>query len=88
MSYEIERPRGYYICLVVILLPIITILIIPLFTYGFAQLPYALLMIGVVVIPLLGCGLNLRGRPLFQFSYHGEPFIDEVMNILEDEQVT
>ena len=70
------------------LLPIITILILPLFTYGFTQLPYALLMIGVVIIPLLGCGLDLRGRPLFQSPYHGEPFIDEVMNVLEDEQVT
>jgi len=70
------------------LLPIIVILTLPLLTSGMSQLPYALLMIAVVVIPLLGCGLDFRGRPMFQFSYHGEPFVDEVMNIREDEQVT
>jgi hypothetical protein len=69
------------------LLPIIAILVIPLFTSGLSQLPYALLMIAVVIIPLLSCGLEFRGRPLFQFSYHGEPFVDEVMNILDDEQI-
>jgi len=44
-------------------------------------------MIAVVVVPFLGCGLNLRGRPLFQFSYHGTPFVEEVMNIQDDEKV-
>jgi len=69
------------------LLPIIGILALPLFSSGLAQLPYAILMIAVVVIPILGCGFDFRGRPLFQFSYHGEPFMDEVMNILDDEQI-
>jgi hypothetical protein len=69
------------------LLPIIGILTLPLFTVGLNQLPYALLMIAVVIIPILGCGLEFRGRPLFQFSYHGEPFVDEVMNITDDEQI-
>jgi hypothetical protein len=88
MSYEREKTRGYYFCLGVMLSPIITILLIPLFSSGLSQLPYAVLMIVIVVVPLLGCGFDLRGRPLFQSHYHGEPFIDEVMNILEDEQVT
>jgi phosphoglycerol transferase MdoB-like AlkP superfamily enzyme len=69
------------------LLPIIGILVLPLFSYGLSQLPYALLMIAVVVIPLLVCGFDFKGRPLFQFSYHGEPFVDEVMNIRDDEQI-
>jgi hypothetical protein len=69
------------------LLPIVGILSLPLLSSGLSQLPYALLMIAVVVIPILGCGLDFRGRPLFQFSYHGEPFVDEVMNILDDEQI-
>jgi hypothetical protein len=69
------------------LLPIIAILVLPLFSSGIAQLPYALLMIALVVIPLLSCGLEFRGRPLFQFSYHGEPFVEEVMNIQDDEQI-
>ena len=87
MSQDREKPSGYYECLVIMLLPIIGILSLPLLSSGLAQLPYALLMIAVVVIPLLGCGLDFRGRPMFQFSYHGEPFVDEVMNIREDEQI-
>jgi len=87
MSQEREKPAGYYLCIIIILIPIIGILSIPLFYSGLSQLPYALLMIAVVVLPLLGCGLDLRGRPLFQFSYHGEPFVDEVMNIQDDEQI-
>jgi len=85
MSQDRERPSGYYLCLIIMLLPIIGILALPLFIFGLSQLPYALLMIAVVIIPILGCGLDFRGRPLFQFSYHGEPFVDEVMNIQEDE---
>ena len=88
MSQDRERPSGYYACIVTMLLPIIGILVLPLFISGLEQLPYALLMIAVVVIPLLSCGLDFRGRPLFQFSYHGEPFVDEVMNIQDDEQIT
>jgi len=70
------------------LFPIIGILSLPLFSSGLSQLPYALLMIAIVVIPLLGCGIDFRGRPLFQSPYHGEPFIGEVMDILEDGHVT
>jgi hypothetical protein len=88
MDRETERPSGYYACLTVMLFPIVGILLIPIFTTGLAQLPYALLMIFVVVIPLLGCGFDFRGRPLFQFSYHGEPFVEEVMSIQDDEKVT
>ncbi|MGY5873728.1 MAG: hypothetical protein RTV72_15885 [Candidatus Thorarchaeota archaeon] len=88
MGQDRERPSGYYLCLVIMLLPIIGILVLPLFSSGLSQLTYALLMIAVVVITILSCGLDFKGKPLFQFSYHGEPFIDEVMNITEDEQIT
>ena len=87
MSQDRERPQGYYACLGIMLAPIIAILVIPLFTSGLTQLPYALLMLAIVIIPILSCGLEFRGRPLFQFSYHGEPFIDEVMNISDDEKL-
>ncbi|TFG95229.1 hypothetical protein E4H12_13690 [Candidatus Thorarchaeota archaeon] len=87
MSLDRERPPGYYACLIIMLLPIIGILLLPLLSSGLTQLPYALLLIAFVVIPILGCGIDFRGRPLFQFSYHGTPFVDEVMNIQEDEQI-
>ena len=86
MSQDREKPSGYYACLAIMLLPIVGILLLPLLTAGLSQLPYALLMIAVVIIPLLSCGFDFKGRPLFQFSYHGTPFVDEVMNIQEDEQ--
>ena len=79
MNPDRERPSGYYACLILMLLPIVGILLL--------QLPYALLMIAFVVIPLLGCGLDFKGSPLFQSPYHGEPFIDEVMNIHENERI-
>lgn len=81
-----ERPQGYYACLALALLPIVIILLLPVFTMGFNQLPYALLMCAFVVLPLLSCGLHLRGRPLFQFHYHGTPFDEEVMDLFEDER--
>jgi hypothetical protein len=70
------------------LLPILTILMLPVVTMGLNELPYALLMSALVILPLLSCGRQLRGRPLFQSSYHGTPFIEEVMDISEDERVS
>ena len=81
-----DHPRGYYACLVMILLPIIFILVLPVVTMGLEQLPYTLLMSALVILPLLSCGRQLRGRPLFQFHYHGTPFDEEVMNPSEDEK--
>ncbi|MDH4214504.1 MAG: hypothetical protein OEV85_11325 [Candidatus Thorarchaeota archaeon] len=80
-----EHPRGYYACLVIALLPILIILMLPVFITGPDQLPYALVMIAFVILPLLSCGRQVRGRPLFQFHYHGTPFEEEVMNLAEDE---
>jgi hypothetical protein len=83
-----EHPRGYYACLVVMLSPIIIILMLPVAIFGIDQLPYAFLMCAFVVLPLLSCGRQIRGRPLFQSSYHGTPFVEEVMDISEDENVS
>ncbi len=83
-----EHPRGYYACLLMMLLPILTILMLPVVTMGIDQLPYALLMSTFVILPLLSCGRQLKGRPLFQSSYHGTPFIEEVMDISEDARVS
>jgi len=81
-----EHPRGYYACLVMALLPILIILMLPVVIMGVNQLPYALLMSAFVILPLLSCGRRARGRPLFQFHYHGTPFEEEVMNLSEDEK--
>jgi hypothetical protein len=69
------------------LMPILIILMLPVVIMGLDQLPSALLMSAFVVLPLLSCGRQMRGRPLFQSSYHGTPFVEEVMNISEDERV-
>jgi len=82
-----ERPRGYYACLVIMLLPILIILLLPLLSLGISGLPWALLMIAFVVLPLVSCGTGFKGRGVFQFHYHGEPFEAEVMDITEDERI-
>ncbi len=82
-----EKPRGYYLVLFIMLLPILIILLLPLPSIGISGLPYAILMVAFVILPLLSCGTGFKGRGLFQFHYHGEPFEDEVMDIREDERI-
>jgi hypothetical protein len=82
-----EHPRGYYACLVTMLSPIVFILMLPVAIFGLDQIPYAIIMSAFVILPLLSCGRQVRGRPLFQSSYHGTPFEEEVMNPSEDEKV-
>jgi hypothetical protein len=31
--------------------------------------------------------MGFKGRPLFQFHYHGTPFEDEIMDLTEDERI-
>ncbi|MFX1417060.1 MAG: hypothetical protein ACFFC0_09615 [Promethearchaeota archaeon] len=81
---ESDRHPGYLACVILALLPIVGLLLWPVTFSGLSSLPWAILMIAVVVLPLLGCGLGMRGRPLFQFHYHGEPFKEEVMDISDD----
>ncbi|MFX0045212.1 MAG: hypothetical protein ACFE8Z_05150 [Candidatus Hermodarchaeota archaeon] len=81
-----ERHSGYLACIILALLPIVGILLWPVTFSGPSSLPWAILMIAVVVLPLFSCGLGLRGRPLFQFHYHGEPFKEEVMDISDDHE--
>ncbi|NHJ12692.1 MAG: hypothetical protein EAX95_03410 [Candidatus Thorarchaeota archaeon] len=82
-----ERPTGYYACILVLLSPLCFIILYPLTFTGLQALPWALLMLAVVILPILSCGLEFKGRPLFQFHYHGEPFEDEVMNPTEDDRI-
>ncbi len=81
-----EHTKAYYLCLFVMTLPIVTILFLPLLSTGIGQLPLALLMCFFVLFPMVSCGLQFKGRPLFQFHYHGEPFVEEVMNVKDDEK--
>lgn len=81
-----ERPAGYYVCLAVMTLPVILIIFLPVFLGGnFFDFLGASLLTAFVLIPLFSCGLRFKGRPLFQFHYHGEPFEDEVMSLKDDE---
>ncbi|MFX0107659.1 MAG: hypothetical protein ACFE7R_05210 [Candidatus Hodarchaeota archaeon] len=84
-STESERPRGYLACIILILTPIVFIILWPVTYLGISSLPWALLLLFVVVVPLFSCGTRFRGRPLFQFHYHGEPFEEEIMSLVDDE---
>ena len=82
-----EHTKAYYLCIFVMMLPIITIILLPLLSTGLGQLPWALLMCAFVLLPLVSCGTRFKGRPLFQSAYHGTPFQEEVMDLTEDERV-
>ena len=81
-----HRSTGYYVCLTVMTLPILLILFIPAVAGG-TQIDFvgAAFLSAFVLVPLFSCGVRFRGRPLFQFHYHGEPFEDEVMSLRDDE---
>ncbi|MFQ5834274.1 MAG: hypothetical protein ACE5H4_16340 [Candidatus Thorarchaeota archaeon] len=84
---EDERHRGYLLCILLILSPIVGILVWPVTFSGLSSLPWAILLVAIVVLPLFSCGIGFKGRPLFQFHYHGTPFKDEVMDLSEDEEL-
>lgn len=83
-----ERSYGFYITVIVTVGLIAGIFLWPL-TYSpiisVLDIPSIVVFISIMMITLIGCGLPDRGRPHFQFHYHGEEspvmseMIEEVM---------
>jgi hypothetical protein len=70
-------------------LPVVLIIFLPAILSGsLSDFFWASALSIFVLVPLFGCGMRFRGRPLFQFHYHGEPFEDEVMSLKDDELQT
>ena len=81
-----ERSYGFYITSFLAFMIISGIFLWPL-TFSTAisvmDMPSIIVFISVMMFSLLGCGLPERGRPHFQFHYHGEEF--PVMGELREE---
>jgi hypothetical protein len=84
-----ERSYGFYITGVVIVCIIAGMFLLPLTfspVLSVIEIPSIIVFISIMMVTLLGCGLPDRGRPHFQFHYHGEEFPvmseirEEVMN--------
>ncbi|MHA2025306.1 MAG: hypothetical protein ACW98U_05325 [Candidatus Thorarchaeota archaeon] len=84
-----ERSVGFYLVSIVTVGLIAGIFLWPLTfspVISVLDLPSIIVFISIMMIALLGCGLPDRGRPHFQFHYHGEEFPvmsemrEEVMN--------
>ncbi|MFW9814041.1 MAG: hypothetical protein ACFFF9_16380 [Candidatus Thorarchaeota archaeon] len=84
-----ERSYGFYVTGFVIICLIAGIFLWPL-TFSpiisVMDLPSIIVFISIMMITLLGCGLPDRGRPHFQFHYHGEefPVMDEMREEIMD----
>ncbi|MBY8996756.1 MAG: hypothetical protein KGD60_03420 [Candidatus Thorarchaeota archaeon] len=85
-AVNIERSYGFYITSFVAFMLIAGIFLWPL-TFSTAisvmDMPSIIIFISIMMFSLLGCGLPERGRPHFQFHYHGEAF--PVMGELREE---
>lgn len=88
-AVNIERSYGFYITSIVIVCMVAGIFLWPLTfspVISVMDLPSIIVFIAIMMISLIGCGLPDRGRPHFQFHYHGEEFPvmsemrEEVMN--------
>jgi hypothetical protein len=84
-----ERSYGFYIVFLVTVGIIAGIFLWPLTfspVISIVDMPSIFIFISIMMITLLGCGLPDRGRPHFQFHYHGEEFpvmsemVEEIMD--------
>ena len=76
-AVNIERSYGFYVTVFVTISLISGIFLWPLTfsnAISVADMPSIIIFISVMMFSLLGCGLPERGRPHFQFHYHGEEF--------------
>ena len=83
---NIERSIGFYVTAFVCVCIISCIFLWPLSfstAISVADMPSIIVFISIMMFSLLGCGLPERGRPHFQFHYHGEEF--PVMSELREE---
>jgi hypothetical protein len=86
IGVKTERSYGFYLTSIVVVCFIAGIFLWPLTFSPVASamdMPSIVILISIMLITLLGCGLPDRGRPHFQFHYHGEEF--PVMNEMIEE---
>ena len=85
-AVNVEQSWGFYIASIVAVSLIAGIFLWPLTfspVISVLDTPSIIVFISIMMLTLLGCGLPDRGRPHFQFHYHGEEF--PVMNEMREE---
>ncbi len=81
MSSASERSRGYYICLLLIVGFVASVMII-IAAYGVIDWFSAVTFGVLILLPLIGCGSLFAGRPMFMSPYHGA--LPEVQDRLDE----
>ena len=81
MSSSIERSLGYYICLLLIVGLVASVMTITA-AYGVIDWFSAVTFGVLILLPLIGCGSLFAGRPMFMSPYHGA--LPEVQDRLDE----
>jgi len=63
---------GIWVCAFLIFLSLIFMMLFPFTPMSISTWPFAVLFALTIVGAFFGCGNVCRGRPQFQFHYHGE----------------
>lgn len=69
--FEEDRGPGYCLCFVMSMLPILGLFLLALPQLPVSELPSVAVLLFLVFAPLYGCGDLFKGRPMFQWHYHG-----------------
>ena len=85
MSSSSERSLGYYICLLLIVGLVVSVMTVTA-AYGVIDWFSAVTFGVLILLPLVGCGSLFAGRPMFMSPYHGAlPEVQDRLNeIAED----
>ena len=81
--FEEERGPGYCLCFGMSMLPILGLLLLALPHVTISDLPSVAVLLFLIFAPVYGCGELFKGRPAFQWHYHGVQ--TEVMEELSQE---
>ena len=81
MSSSTERSLGYYICLLLIVGLVASVMTITA-AYGVIDWFSAVTFGVLILLPLVGCGSLFAGRPMFMSPYHGA--LPEVQDRLDE----
>ncbi|MHA1925311.1 MAG: hypothetical protein ACXABV_03635 [Candidatus Thorarchaeota archaeon] len=83
---EPGQERGLWPCMLLTFLFLVLILLHPFTPLQISTWPIAVLFALMIVGTFFGCGSTFRGRPQFQFHYHGEhtAVLDEMGNEIKE----
>lgn len=85
---EERNERGFFPCILLTYLILTLLLLFPFTPTQISIWPITSLLALLIVLTFFGCGKTFRGRPQFQFHYHGEHTVvmDEIgIEMLEQE---